>query len=113
LREEVARHARHGHEFSLVVFEAQAGDGVRLRQRIDAAMTLMASQLRPSDVMARVFEDVVAVLLVETSASEANATLMRLRGRLVALGPQPWRVEAFNYPRDAAAIAALPVATAA
>jgi GGDEF domain-containing protein len=114
LREEIDRQARHGHPFALFVFEAQPiADGATVRQRVDAAMEAMRPQLRPSDVMARVFEDAIAVLLVETDAWGAKHAMLRLRGRLATLGSPAWRVEAYAYPKDAQAIESLPLSTAA
>jgi GGDEF domain-containing protein len=112
--EEIARHARYGHPFALFVFEAQPiADGVSVRHRVNEAIESMRPQLRPSDVIARVFEDAIAVLLVETDADGAKHTLLRLRGRLATLGSLSWRVDTYVYPRDDETIAALPLSTAA
>ena len=114
IREEIDRASRHGHPFTLLLFEAQPiSDGVSVRHRIEAAMEAMLPQLRPSDVIARAFEDAIAVLLVETDPWGAKHALMRLRGRLAALGSLAWRVETYTYPRDAEPIATLPLLTAA
>jgi GGDEF domain-containing protein len=114
LREEIDRHARYGHPFAVVVLEAlPAADGIPVRQRVDAAIEALRSQLRPSDVIARAFEDVIALLLVETDAAGAHDALLRLRGRLARIGPAAWRITSYNYPKDATRIAALPLATAA
>jgi hypothetical protein len=114
IREEIDRGARHGHPFTILVFEAQpVSDGVSVRHRTEAAIEAMLPQLRPSDVIARAFEDAVAVLLVETDAWGAKHALMRLRGRLGVLGSRAWRIEVYTYPRDAEPIASLPLLTAA
>jgi GGDEF domain-containing protein len=114
LAEEVDRYARHQHPFALFVFEAQPiADGISVRHRLNEAIESMRPQLRPSDVIARVFEDAIAVLLVETDANGAKHALLRLRGRLATLGSLAWRIETYAYPRDAESIAALPLATAA
>lgn len=114
LAEEINRHARHGHPFSMIVLEAQpAADGVSVRQRLDAAIEALTPQLRPSDVIARAFEDVIGILLVETDAPGAQDALLRLRGRLAFIGGTSWQITTYSYPRDAEAIAVSPLATAA
>jgi GGDEF domain-containing protein len=114
LAEEIARHARHGHPFAVIILEAQpATAGVSVRQRVDAAIEALQPQLRPSDVMARAFEDVIAILLIETGAEGARDAMLRLRGRLASTGAAAWRIDSYVYPRDAAAILELPLATAA
>jgi GGDEF domain-containing protein len=112
--EEIDRHSRHGHPFALFVFEAQTvADGVSVRHRINEAIEAIRPQLRPSDVIARVFEDALAVMLVETDAEGAKHALLRLRGRLATLGSLAWRIETYNYPHDSETIATLPLSTAA
>ena len=114
LAEEINRHARHGHPFAVIVLEAQpAADGASVRQRLDAAIEALVSQLRPSDVVARAFEDVIGILLVETDPSGAQDALLRLRGRLAFIGGTAWHITVYSYPKDAETIAALPLATAA
>ena len=114
LAEEVDRYARHGHPFALFVFEAQPiADGVTVRHRVNEAIEAVRPQMRPSDVIARVFEDAFAVLLVETDAEGAKHALLRLRGRLATLGSLAWHIETYAYPRDAESIAGLPLSTAA
>jgi GGDEF domain-containing protein len=114
IREEIDRAARHGHPFALFLFEAQPiADGVSVRQRIDAAIDAIRPQLRPSDVIARTFEDAIGVLLVETDVWGAKHAMLRLRGRLATLGSLAWRIETYVYPKDAETIAGLPLSTAA
>jgi GGDEF domain-containing protein len=113
LREEIDRHARYGHEFSIIVFEAQpVAAGASMRQRMEEAIEALRPQLRPSDVVARAFEDAIALLLVETSAPGARDALIRVRSRLAPIG-LAWHVTTLTYPQDAPRIAALPLATAA
>ncbi len=114
IREEIDRAARYGHPFAIFVFEAQPiADGVTVRHRVNEAIESIRPQLRPSDVIARVFEDAIAVLLVETDAWGAKHALLRLRGRLATLGSRAWRIEMYVYPKDAQAIESLPLSTAA
>jgi len=114
IREEIDRQSRHGHPFAIFVFEAQPmADGATVRHRVNEAIESIRPQLRPSDVIARVFEDAIAVLLVETDAWGAKHALLRLRGRLATLGSLAWRIETYVYPKDAQAIESLPLSTAA
>jgi GGDEF domain-containing protein len=114
LREEVARHARHGHPFGLLVFEARTGDGVPLRVKLDALAGALATRLRPSDVIARVFDDTIVVLLVETDSAGSHDVLFRLRSLLAQAGMgTSWQIECLNYPQDDDALAALPLMSAA
>jgi GGDEF domain-containing protein len=112
--EEIDRHRRHGHEFSLLVFEARpVSDGIPVRRKIDVAIEILRASLRPSDVAVRAFEDVIAVLLVETDSHGAADTLFRLRGRLARLGGTTWHIDTYTYPADARAINELSLLTAA
>jgi GGDEF domain-containing protein len=114
VHEEIDRCRRHGHPFSLLVFEARpVSDGILIRQKIGIAMEILRGQLRPSDVMARAFDDTIAVLLVETDATGAKDALLRLRGRLALVGGTTWRIDVHAYPRDEDNIRHLAMLTAA
>jgi len=110
----MARHARHGHPFALLVFEALPGDGTPVRRKLDLLAAALPTRFRPSDIIARAFEDTIVVLLVETDAAGAHDALFRLRNMLAAMGGgASWRIESYAYPHDAAAMTALPLMTAA
>lgn len=99
VREEIDRSRRHGHPFSLLIFEAQpVSDGIPIRRKMDAAIEILKAQLRPSDIVARAFDDVIAALLVETDAAGMKDALLRLRGRLSPLGGTTWRIDTYTYP---------------
>jgi hypothetical protein len=61
----------------------------------------------------RAFEDLIAVLLIETGRDGAADALFRLRGRLARLGGTTWRIDTYTYPADAGTINELPLLTAA
>jgi hypothetical protein len=107
IREEIARSRRYGHPFAIVTFEAIPGtDGVPVHTRVDAVSAIIQQQVRPSDVVARAFDDVIVLLLVETDAAGASDAVFRLRSRLQGHGR--WTITTYTFPADADAIAALP-----
>ncbi len=114
IREEMDRARRYGHPFSLLLLEAHpAADGVPIRKKVDLAIERVCAGLRPSDIVARAFDDTVVVLLVETDATGARDALFRLRNRLFNAGKASWSIASFTYPRDKDAIGALPALIAA
>jgi hypothetical protein len=114
IREEIARYARYSHPFAVLVFEAQPGDATPIRRKLDLLSAGLATKLRPSDIIARAFEDTIVVLLVETDATGAHDALFRLRNMLAAAGGgAAWWVTSYAYPDDAATMTALPLMTAA
>lgn len=114
VNEEMARAQRHGHPFSLLIFEAvPATDGVPVRRKIDRTIELLLGRLRPSDVVARAFEDMIVVLLTETDADGAKDALFRLRSRLWVSGIASWGVAMYTFPQDQPVIDTLPALNAA
>jgi len=104
LREEIDRARRHQRQFALLIFEAvPAMDGIPIRKKLEFAFDAVASQLRASDVVARVFDDTVAALLVETDEQGAHDALFRIRNRLTAQAGR-WQVATYCFPRDRADI---------
>lgn len=100
IREEVARAKRYGHPFSIATFEClPAADGVAMRDRIDYALAVIETSVRPSDVVAHAYDDVVVLLLVETDPTGARDALLRVRNRLINHGH--WNVTLYDYPLDA------------
>jgi len=98
VREELERGRRHGNPFALLTFEAApSNDGLPMGKRVRAALDAIAPQLRGSDVLARVFEDTIAVLLVETDEPGARDALLRLRSR-VMLHAGRWHATMLTYP---------------
>jgi hypothetical protein len=113
LREELERARRYARLFALLVFEAvPATDGIPLSHKMDLALDAVASQIRASDVVARVFDDTIVAILVETDADGAQDALFRIRNRLVRAAGR-WPVTTYHFPRDSAAIEDSPVLTAA
>jgi GGDEF domain-containing protein len=114
IREETARHARHGHPFAVLVFEALPGDGTPIRHRLEQMADALSARLRPSDVIGRAFDDTIVVILIETDAVGAHDALFRLRNMLAASGAgASWHIESYAYPDDSDTITALPLMTAA
>jgi hypothetical protein len=104
LREELDRARRYDRTFSLLVFEAvPATDGIPIGKKVEFALDAVASQLRASDVVARVFDDTIVALLVETDDTGAHDALFRIRNRLVARAGR-WQVTMYFFPRDRAEI---------
>lgn len=112
VREEMARARRYNRPFAVVTFEAiPVSDGIPIRKKIEYALHIIDEKVRPSDVVARVFDDMVAVLFVETDAHGANDALMRLRNRL--LGSGHWEIIIYLFPNDEASMEAMPLLHAA
>jgi hypothetical protein len=104
LREELDRARRYERQFSMLVFEAvPATDGIPLRKKVEFALDAVASQMRASDVVAGVFDDTIAVLLVETDEHGAHDALFRIRNKLTARAGR-WQVTIYCFPRDRADI---------
>ena len=113
LHEEIARGRRYGCRFALLLFEAlPSADGLHMRQKVEYALAAITTTVRPSDVVARVFEDAVMVLLVETDPRGARDALIRIRSR-VARQAGNWQVTTYTYPEHEQAIEMLPVLAAA
>lgn len=101
VHEEIDRFRRHGVEFSLVVFKARPGaDGVPVRQRVDEAIAALNGIARPSDVVARVFDNAITVLLVHTGPRQLPQALRRLERSLALPAAVRWEVDAYAFPRD-------------
>ena len=113
LREELDRARRYDRVFSLLIFEAvPSTDGIPIRKKVEFAITAVATQLRASDVVATVFEDAIAALLVETDETGAHDALFRIRNRLAAQAGR-WQVTTLCFPRDRAEIENAPLLNAA
>jgi GGDEF domain-containing protein len=104
LREELDRARRYQREFSLLMFEAvPASDGIPIGRKVEGALEAIAPHLRGSDVVARVFDDTVVALLVETNEQGAHDAMFRIRNRLAAQTGR-WQVTTYYFPRDKADI---------
>jgi hypothetical protein len=113
LREEIARARRYKRQFAILLFEAlPSADGIAIRRKVEYALDAIAATIRPSDVVARVFEDSIMVLLVETDARGARDALIRIRSR-VARQAGNWQVTTYTYPEHERAIETLPALAAA
>ena len=114
VHEEIDRFRRHGDEFSLIVFKARpGGDGVPVRQRVGEAIDALNSVARPSDVIARVFDDAIAMLLVRTGPRQLPQALRRLERCLALPAAVRWQVDAYAFPRDEEELRHLSFLTAA
>ena len=107
VRDEILRSRRYVHQFGLIVCEeVPSSSGMPLRWRLAAAAKAIHRTVRSTDAVGRVFDDVLAVLLVETPAAGVDDALFRIRQR-VTTDAGPWRIEAYRFPADEAAIQAL------
>ena len=113
IREEVERSRRYKHEFALLVCEAApAADGIPMRLKVAYGVRAIEHAVRGSDVIARVYEDVIAVLLVETGAAGLEDALFRVRQKLT-VEAGGWRFSGYSFPADEAAIHSLSFLSAA
>lgn len=113
LREEIARCARFHDAFSLLLLEATPAPGFAPNRRLTmTAARLLERRLRTCDVVAAVFDDTVAVMLVGTGGVGLRDAEQRIRAALVAIGGA-WRLNALTYPEDGEAIQALDILAAA
>jgi hypothetical protein len=106
--EELLRSRRYSHEFGLILCEEiPSSTGVALRQRLADAARAIQHTVRATDGVAQVFEDALAVLLVETPSAGVEDALFRIRQQ-VSVYAGAWRFTAYRYPDDEAAIRSLP-----
>jgi GGDEF domain-containing protein len=107
LEEETERSVRYGHRFALLLFEAlPASDGLPIRQKMALALPAVEEVVRGSDVIAQPYEDMLAVMLVETDAAGAHDALFRIRQR-IADAAGAWKVTTLLFPEQADAIAGM------
>jgi GGDEF domain-containing protein len=113
IREEINRAERYGRSFALLIFESSPGtDGLPPTRKAELGLRTLASAVRPSDVVARVYDDTIVVLLVEATAQNAKDAFFRMRARMAAAAGS-WRVTLYAYPTHAESIRALPLLNAA
>jgi hypothetical protein len=113
IREEIERCHRYKREFAVLVCEAApAADGIPMRRKVAYGVRAIEHAVRASDVIARVYEDVVAVLLVETGATGLDDALFRIRQKLT-VEAGAWRFRGYAFPADEPAIRSLAFLTAA
>lgn len=111
LREEIARSDRYGRHFVLLILEAiPASTGMPLPRKLDCGLTVVRNALRTCDVVAAVYEDTIAALMVETDRAGATAAEIRIRHRLSAECPG-WRIASYVHPGQS--IESLPLLAAA
>jgi GGDEF domain-containing protein len=113
IREEIARCRRFGGAFTLIVVEELAGsDGFSLRRKLVEGLRVVEGAVREADVVARVFDDAIALLLIQTDTAGARDVLPRIRDRL-ARATGGWTFRVYSYPKDEDMILALPLLHAA
>lgn len=104
IHEEMERARRYGHPFGVLVCEAlPASDGLPIRVKAARAIEVVRATIRTSDVVAQPYEDMLVVLLVETSPAGVHDALFRIRERITD-GAGLWRIATLCFPEDAAAI---------
>ena len=107
IREEIERSRRYKHEFALLVCEAApAADGIPMRLKVAHGVRAIEHAVRSSDIIARAYDDVVVVLLIETGATGLEDALFRIRQKLT-VEAGAWRFSGYSFPADEAAICAL------
>lgn len=113
LSQEISRSTRFDRPFVLVLFEASPSrDGLSFQKKLLLGEKIIRASLRDYDVLAPVYDDVLATLMLETSPAGAQAALHRLRGRL-AMHAGNWSIEIYAFPAQAIDIAQLPMLRAA
>lgn len=111
VREEIQRSVRYKREFALLICEA-APDGIPMRRKVAFGVRAIEHAIRTSDIMARIYDDVIAVLLIETGAAGLDDALFRIRQKLT-VEAGTWRFSGYAFPGDEAAIRSLTFLTAA
>ncbi len=105
IREELDRARRYGHPLGVLVCEALPGsDGLPIRVKAARAIEAVRSAIRTSDVVARPYEDMLVVVLVETGRAGVHDALFRIRERITAAAVGVWHITTLCFPEDAAAI---------
>jgi hypothetical protein len=113
LREEIARCARFHDVFDLMLLQAVPAPGYApSRRQTQTAARLLERRLRASDVVAAVYEDTIAVMLVGTGAKGLHDADYRVRGALSGIGGS-WHLTAWTYPEHASVIEELDLLSAA
>ena len=113
IRDEIARCARFRDVFSLLLLEATPAPGYAPSRRSTAtAARLLERRLRSCDIVAAVYEDTIAVMLVGTHGGGLRDAEQRVRAALASSGGA-WRLSAFSYPEHTEAIQALDLLAAA
>jgi len=110
--EEMERCYRYGRHFSLILFRADNGPRAQIADCASAALAVMVSRLRSTDIVARVSDDTIAALLVETDPPGAARAVERMREELQTYGGS-WVSRSLSFPADSPAIEALPFLEAA
>lgn len=114
VHEEIDQFHRKEHQFSLVVLQVQPGrDLVPTRQRVNETIEALSIHTRPSDVIARAFDDTIVILLPETDAVQTRCALFRFHRCLAHPDIVNWNVETYTFPRDEREIRHLSFLTAA
>lgn len=113
VREEIARHARFREPFSLMLLEAAPAPGYAPSRRLTLiAARQLEHRLRACDVVAAVYDDTIAVLLVGTTGAELPDAEHRIRSALTSSGGA-WHLTALSYPEDSDAVHHLEILSAA
>jgi hypothetical protein len=87
------------HQFALLVFDVQRtdGDGPSMERLISAAMLVLETSLSAGDVIGRLSENAIGVVLEHVDAAVANGVLARMTRRFEQL-PGKWRARCLTYP---------------
>jgi hypothetical protein len=113
LREEIARCVRFHDVFDLMLLQSMPGPGYAPnRRQTQIAARLLERRLRASDVVAAVYEDTIAVMLVGTGVEGLRDAEYRVRGALSGIGGS-WHLTAWSYPEHSMVIQELELVTAA
>ena len=103
--EEMERCYRYGRSFSLLILHELPVPCDVPALRLDKALSIMAAQLRTTDIIAQLGPKTLAALLVETGAEGALRAVERLT---TEIGPG-WATKSMTFPTDSVAIEALPL----
>ena len=113
LREEIARCRRFGGKFTLLMVEEMPStDGLTIRRKLIEGLRVLQRITRSCDVVAHIFDDTIAVLLVETDSAHAKAALLRIQNYL-ARWAGVWAVSSYSFPEQEADIVGLSLLQAA
>lgn len=113
IREELARAQRHNRTFGLAVFEVvPSSDGMPIRKKMELGIAILCQSVRSCDAVAKMFDDTIVALLVETDLRGMRDAMQRVRSRIATYGGS-WQVTIYHFPEHAEAIEGLPLLSAA
>ena len=98
IAEEVARSRRSGVEFSIVVFTIKSDADELPAMACVQSMPRILEAVRETDIVCRIADDSIAVLLIDSGGEGSRAAALRLLTELGEDSTSNWRVNVLEYP---------------